>query len=97
MMARRGYRAIVMHLDDFLVIGATWQECQEVFECLLKLLKNFGFEINWKKVVPPTQQLVLLGILIDTISQILSLPQDKHVELQSVIKDFLQWHRASNR
>ena len=97
MMARRGYRAIVMYLDDFLVIGATWQECQEVLECLLKLLKVFGFEINWKEVVPPTQQLVLLGILIDTISQILSLPQDKHVELQSVIKDFLQWHKASNR
>ena len=24
MMARRGYRAIVVYLDDFLVIGATW-------------------------------------------------------------------------
>ena len=38
MMTRRGHRAMVVYLDDFLVIGATWQECQEVFECLLQLL-----------------------------------------------------------
>ena len=62
MMARRRYRAIVMYLDDFLVTGATWQECQDVFECLLQLLKNLGFEINQNKVVPSTQQLVFLGI-----------------------------------
>ena len=46
MMARKGYRAIVVYLDDFFVIGTTWQECQEVFDCLLQLLKNLGFEIN---------------------------------------------------
>ena len=98
MMARRGYRAIVVYLDDFLVIRATWQECQEVFECLLQLVKNLGFEINQKKVVPPTQQLVFLCILIDTISQTLPLPEDKLVELQSIhVKEFIQRRRASKR
>ena len=97
MMARRDYRAIVVYLDDFLVIGATWQECQEVFECLLQLLNNLGFEINQKKAVPPTQQLVFLGILIDTISQTLSLPEDKLVKLRSVVKEFLQRHKSSKR
>ena len=40
---------------------------------------------------------MFLGILIDTISQTLSLPEDKLVELHSVVKEFLQWHRASKR
>ena len=96
MMARRGYRAIVVYLDDFLVTGATWQECQEV-PLTAPYNKNLGFEITEKKVVPPTQQLVFLGILIDTISQTLSLPEDKLVELQCVVKEFLQRCRASKR
>ena len=35
MMARRGYHLLVVYLDDFLIIGATRQECQEAYECLL--------------------------------------------------------------
>ena len=97
MMVRRGYKVIVVYLDDSLVNKATWKECQEVFECLLQLLKSLGFEISCKKSAPPTQQLVFLGILIDTIGQTLSLPQDKLVELQHVVKGFLQWHRACKR
>ena len=31
MMASRGYKLIVVYLDYFLVLGATWAECKEVF------------------------------------------------------------------
>ena len=33
----------VVYLDDFLVLGATWGECKEVFDCLIELLQNLGF------------------------------------------------------
>ena len=97
MMARHGYKAIVVYLDDFLVTGATLAECFEIFNCLLELLQSLGFSINWKKVVPPTQCLIFLGVLINTVSQSMSLPHDKLVVLQELLLSFQHWRRASKR
>ena len=77
MMKRTNFEDIVVYLDDFLVIGPTLEECTEVFNCLLSLLQQLGFDISWHKVVYPTQQLVFLGVLLDSISQSMSLPEDK--------------------
>ena len=96
-MAKRGYRSIVVYLDDFLVIGATYAECLEIFNCLVELLQELGFQISWHKVVPPTQALIFLGILINSVSQTLELPQDKLVALQDLVQAFLHRHRASKR
>ena len=96
MMACRGYDAIVVYLDDFLVIGATKAECQAAYECLLNLFQDLGFQISWHKVVPPTQQLTFLGIELNSVIQCMALPQSKLVELQ-VIKGFATCIRASKR
>ena len=95
MMRCRNFEAIVVYLDDLLVIGPTLEQCTEVFNCLLSLLQQLGFDISWHKVVYPTQHLVFLGVLLDSISQSMSLPEDKLVALQAVIIDFLHQHRAS--
>ena len=87
----------MVYLNDFLVIGSTLVECFEIFNCLLELLQRLGFSINWKKVVPPTQCLIFLGVLIDTFSQSMSLPHDKLVALQELLLSFQHWHRASKR
>ena len=67
-MAKRGYGAIFICLDKFLVIGAIFAECMKIFTCLIEFLQELGFEISWHKVVPSSQHLIFLGILIDTIS-----------------------------
>ena len=66
-MAKKGFEAIVVYRDDFLVIGESIEACQAAFDSLLSLLQNLGFRINWKKVVYPTQRLVFLGVLLDTV------------------------------
>ena len=48
-------------------------------------------------MVPPTQCLIFLGVLIDTISQFMSLPQDKLVALQELLLSFQHRRRASKR
>ena len=68
-MARRGFRCIIVYLGDFLVVGSTLAECQEVFDCLIQLLQDLGFDISWQKVVVPTKVLIFLGVLIDTVDQ----------------------------
>ena len=44
MMECRGFTAIVVYLDDFLVVGRTKAECQAAFEFLLQLLQDLGFK-----------------------------------------------------
>ena len=94
-MARKGYNAIVVYLDDFLVIGESREACQAAFDALLSLLRNLGFRINWSKVVHPTQRLVFLGVLIDTVRCTLSLPEDKLEALKAFLLEFSLRKRAS--
>ena len=96
-MAREGYNAIVVYLDHFLVIGESREACQAAFDALLSLLKNLGFRINWSKVVHPTQRLVFLGVLIDTVQYTLSLPEDKLEALKVFLLEFSLRKRASKR
>ena len=96
-MAKRGYRSLFVYLDDFLIIGATCAECLEIFNCLVELLQELGFQISWHKVLPPTQALIFLGILINSVTQTLELPQDKLVGLQNLVQAFLHRRRASKR
>ena len=96
-MAKRGYRSLVVYLDDFLIIGATYAECLKIFNSLVELLQELGFQISWHKAVPPTQALIFLGILINSVTQTLELPQDKLVALQDLVQAFLHRRRASKR
>lgn len=74
MMARRDFQAVVVYLDDFLIIGRTQEECQLAFSTLLQLLQDLGFQISWHKVTGPTQKLVFLGVELDTLRCEMALP-----------------------
>ena len=90
MMIRRGFTGIIVYLDDFLIVAETFLECWAVYETLLELLTNLGFQISPGKLVPPWQQLVFLGIRINTVDLELSLPPDKLQETREVSKAQLQ-------
>ena len=95
MMSRKGYNAVVVYVDDFLIIGESREACQlqAAFDTLLALLQNLG--ISWHKVVLPTQRLVLLGILLDTVECTMSLLADKLDALHSYLLEFSLHCRAS--
>ena len=48
----------------------------DAMNCLIYLLRKLGFAINWNKVMGATQQLVYLGIGIDTSVMYVKLPED---------------------
>ena len=54
MMEWRGF-TVLAYLDDFLIITDTKVACQHAYEALIKLLGHLGFQINWDKVVGPSQ------------------------------------------
>ena len=76
MMERRGF-TVVVYLDDFFLCAPTLSECALAMSILTKLLRSQGFQINWNKVVDPTQCIVFLGIEIDSRSMCKRLPADK--------------------
>ena len=96
MMARKGFPYIVVYLDDFLIIAPSLDECQAALDILLRLLRKLGFQINWQKVVDPTQSLVFLGIQLDTIEMTMCIPYSKLVQIKGLAL-FSTRRRASKR
>ena len=96
-MARKGFRAIVVYLDDFLIIGESQLACRDASESLLCLLSNLDFQINWKKVVWPDQRLIFVGVLLDTVECTMSLPEEKLEALKSYLLELSLRRRASKR
>ncbi len=95
-MQRYGF-VVLVYLDDFLVIGETLEKCSTGFHTLVNLLQRLGFDINWDKVVYPCQRLIFLGVEIDSITQTLSLPEDKLNKLRSELVTWTSKKRATKR
>ena len=66
--AARGATRVVNYLDDFLVIGATPQECLSHREIVTSVIYMLGFEKAWKKVTEPSICNIFLGITIDSVA-----------------------------
>lgn len=94
MMLRRGFATFSM-LDDFLVVGRTFDECKRALNALIALLRSLGFRINWTKVVDPTTKLVFLGIEIDTVAGVLCLDPVKNEKFCDLLRITLCKKRLS--
>ena len=92
----RGIRA-VNYLDDFLVMGSTWQECKEAQLYLHSVLQSLGFYISYPKLVSPSQLVIYLGILIDSVTMKLSPPEEKMVKLHHELHFFEGKSKATEK
>ena len=95
MMARKGYNDSVVYLDDWWIIAETKERCTEIMNLLLKLLRDLSFAISYNKVVPPTTKLTFLGIQLDSVHMLLTLPGNKVIELLDLLRTFTRKHHAS--
>ena len=66
------------YLDDFIVIGSSYEETCHAQRFLIATLRKLGFYISWRKITSPTQYCRFLGIDIDSVNQRLLLPPDKN-------------------
>ena len=95
MMARRGFTDCVVYLDDFFVTAETFDRCCTIYSELVKLLRQLGFRINWNKIVDPCQDLVFLGIRINTTSGRISLEREKVTETVSLLDRYIDGTRMT--
>ena len=83
-LRKRGVR-MILYLDDFLILGSTYQEVQSHTALAVSLLESLGFTINREKSrLIPTQIITFLGFVIDSTVETLSLPQEKVVKVKSL-------------
>ena len=96
-MKRKGYNTIIAFLDDFLVIGRSHGECLQTLNELLRLLRHLGFQINYKKIERPTREITFLGIVLNSITMNLSIPEEKLRDVESTMKSFLTSQKVNKR
>lgn len=70
----------------FLIFGKSFVECSRAMHTLIYLLRQLGFAINWSKVEGPSQQLVFLGVVADSVSMTLTLPTSKLADFNYLVK-----------
>lgn len=74
----------------FLIFGKSFVECSRAMHTLIYLLRQLGFAINWSKVEGPSQQLVFLGVVADSVSMTLALPTSKLADFSNLLRKFSQ-------
>ena len=83
-LRKRGVR-MILYLDDFLILGSTYQEAQSHTAMAVSLLESLGFTVNLEKsCLIPTQIITFLGFVINSTVEALSLPQEKVVKVTSL-------------
>jgi hypothetical protein len=83
----------IVVLDDFFLAANSKDHCQDAPNCLIHLLRSFGFRINWSKVIGPSHDIVFLGVRINMVENKLSLDA---LKLTAVVA-LLDHHIVSTR
>lgn len=78
----------------FLIFGKSFVECSRAMHTLIYLLRQLGFAINWSKIEGPSQQLVFLGVVADSVSMTLALPTSKPADFSNLLRKFSQKKRV---
>eukprot|EP00854_Cymbomonas_tetramitiformis_P000285 gene285-biopygen197 len=66
MLQSRGFPGVVVYLEDFLLVADSEEACQQGFDLLLELVKYLGFEVAPEKVESPRQDIVFLGVRLQS-------------------------------
>ena len=85
-LRRRGVRYVWHYIDDFVFCGPpSSTECGHALDTALTACRELGVPIAAHKVDGPATGITVLGIQVNTITQTLSLPQDKLRRLQQLL------------
>ena len=82
-MKNYGFHTIFNYIDDLIYVGLP-HEIHQSFTFLQHLLQDLGLEVSPSKLIAPATQVVCLGILVDTVTQTISIPKDKLQQIKDI-------------
>ena len=92
-----GVQSLVCFLDDYLVIGDTYEQCLRDTNALYRILRKLGFGINYKKMEGPCRRLIFLGIILDTEKMTVEMPTGKLTEFHLCVQKTFTSEKVTKR
>ena len=87
---------IVGYIDDSLIVGHTFQECETAVKSTIQLVESLGFSVNYKKSsLIPSKQIIFLGNLIDSESMRVTLTESRAHTIITACKNLTKKQIAS--
>lgn len=81
----------VNYLDDFLILGSSYDDCLNKIRRTYNLMIKMGFLVNKEKsMLVPSRKFKFLGFIFDVNLMTLELPLDKRAKILRFINQFLE-------
>lgn len=97
-LLQAGVTFVIHYLDDYLTMGKKYtKECENNLALIQKICAWLGFPLKVEKMEGPTEILIFLGILIDTLRMELRLPPDKLIELKNLVDQWKSKQASTKR
>ena len=90
-----GY-CVINYIDDFVGCGMP-DVARRSYDCLCDVIERLGLTISEKKLVPPTTLAVCLGVLIDTVTDTVAIPEEKMRQIKQSIIEWQTKNTCSKR
>ena len=84
------------YIDDVICVHER-QHARQEFDTLFSLFEFLGLPINPKKVVPPTSALTCMGIQVDVASGMVTIPQEKCLQILDMCRHFTTKKHVSRK
>jgi hypothetical protein len=80
----------IIYVDDTLLYGDTYNECLENVKATLHMLQELGFIIHsTKSVLVPTQRIIFLVFIFDTVAMTITLTDEKKSKIKRLAREVL--------
>jgi hypothetical protein len=88
---------VFIYIDDILILGRTAAECQEITKMVISDLEFLGFLLRTEKcILVPTQSITFLGIQLDFVRGVVTIPEEKQkIALESIDKILIAYNKRS--
>ena len=91
-MRQKGY-IIIDYIDDYVGVGVA----NASYVALIDLMNDLGLTISQKKLFSPSTKVTCLGVLIDTVNGIISIPPEKLRDVTDNVRQWLSRDAATKR
>ena len=94
-MREKGF-CVIDYIDDYVKIGIQ-SVVFDSFNYLTSLMNDLGLTISEKKLVASSTKVICLGVLIDTKKGSISIPEEKLLQIQEMVTQWLNKRTCTKR